>query len=703
MSDKPRPPLAAAGPVFASLALLSFLACSGNISSPDSTATAQQPVESAVVSTSGTWSAQYSDAPSGEDIAKLGDGSASTKYLTFHNTAWVQFAASTPFVVTSYALTSANDVAGRDPKAWTLQASNDGSTWTSINAQSNQTFAARFQKNSYAVANATPYRYYRLNVAAVATPSLNIMQLAELDLVGATPSAVVTAYQDCSYGGYAVGLAEGTYTTAQLVALGAKDNDLSSLKVASGYTVTLFDGDNFSGASLVKTADTDCLVGDSFNDLVSSIKIAKSAPVITVYQDCSFGGYAVGLVEGSYTTAQLAALGAKDNDISSLKITSGYTVTLYDGDNFTGSSVVKTADDDCLVDDGFNDVVSSIVITKGGGGGNIDDLMSLATGSTQSSVTPMGTQFEGQASKVPSAAELSFLSDPAQEPAIPVDVSGGHLQTFTVKLYPFGSPVPADINQHMIGDCDGDSAMASMAYVAPGFVKSLITDNLNGTYSVAMYDPKGQRITVKVDSQFLADSGNNLGAVSAKDGSADWATVLEKAIMKYLKVYPVVGDIGGIGSEHTTPMFTGVGTSFAFDRGKLTSDQLARVVKVSLANGKFVTGGFGATLAIGKDNTVTGHGYACVVSSVSAALFGMRNPWGVNPTNDNSGYDKSTDGVLNIPATGSVPPVIDLRIIYPGAAGTAGVTAPYVPPVGALSVAATAAIRISNTAPSLRR
>jgi len=303
----------------------------------------------------------------------------------------------------------------------------------------------------------------------------------------------------------------------------------------------------------------------------------------------------------------------------------------------------------------------------------------------------------GGVGKVPTATELSFLGDASQQPAIPKDVTGGHLQAFTVKLYPWGNPIPADINQHMIGNCDGDSAMASMAYVAPAFVKSLITDNGNGTFSVAMYDPKGQRLTVKVDSQFLADASNNLGAVSAKDGSADWATVLEKAIMKYLKVYPVVGDIGGIGSEHTTPIFTGVGNSFSFDRGKLTPAQLARAVKVSLGNGKFVTGGFGSTLAIGKDNTVTGHGYACVIAQDTAALFGMRNPWGVNPTNDGSGYDKSTDGVLNIPSSGSVPPVIDLRIVFPGAAGTAGVATPYVPPAGALTVAEALPVRISDT------
>jgi len=88
----------------------------------------------------------------------------------------------------------------------------------------------------------------------------------------------------------------------------------------------------------------------------------SSGPV-TVYKDCSYGGYAVSLQPGSYTLSQLQALGISNDDISSLRVQSGYKATLYWDDNFGGSSLVKTADDDCLVDDGWNDQASSIVIS----------------------------------------------------------------------------------------------------------------------------------------------------------------------------------------------------------------------------------------------------------------------------------------------------------------------------------------------------
>jgi len=90
-----------------------------------------------------------------------------------------------------------------------------------------------------------------------------------------------TFFQDCNYGGTAVGLATGTYTTAQLSSAGIANNWISSLKVPAGYTVTLYDGDSQTGTNVVATADNSCLVGNSFNDLTSSVKIAQSSGVCT--------------------------------------------------------------------------------------------------------------------------------------------------------------------------------------------------------------------------------------------------------------------------------------------------------------------------------------------------------------------------------------------------------------------------------------
>jgi hypothetical protein len=94
--------------------------------------------------------------------------------------------------------------------------------------------------------------------------------------------------------------------------------------------------------------------------------------VVTVYKDCGYAGFSGGLTPGDYNLAQLNSLGILDNDLSSLKITQGYKATLYQDDNFGGTSTVISSDNTCL-NSTWNDKVSSIKIRTNGttGLGNI--------------------------------------------------------------------------------------------------------------------------------------------------------------------------------------------------------------------------------------------------------------------------------------------------------------------------------------------
>ena len=91
------------------------------------------------------------------------------------------------------------------------------------------------------------------------------------------PTGVATTYKDCNYAGSAVGLPVGDYNLAALNSRGILNDDLSSLRVTSGYKVTLYENDNFAGASLVVTADNSCLVGAGWNDRTTSIRVATNA------------------------------------------------------------------------------------------------------------------------------------------------------------------------------------------------------------------------------------------------------------------------------------------------------------------------------------------------------------------------------------------------------------------------------------------
>lgn len=88
--------------------------------------------------------------------------------------------------------------------------------------------------------------------------------------------------------------------------------------------------------------------------------------VATIYADCNYQGTAVGLPEGEYTTWQLRLYGIGDKNLSSLKVKPGYKVTLFKADNFSGDNKSYTSNVDCLVNDGYNDQVSSIRIEASG-------------------------------------------------------------------------------------------------------------------------------------------------------------------------------------------------------------------------------------------------------------------------------------------------------------------------------------------------
>jgi len=303
--------------------------------------------------------------------------------------------------------------------------------------------------------------------------------------------------------------------------------------------------------------------------------------------------------------------------------------------------------------------------------------MSSSSGSTYSSITPMGKHFENLHQTTED--DIEWLSTASKEPPVPASVSSLHWATAHVNLFFYGKPDPIEVNQHSIGDCDGLAALACMAYEAPDFVKSLIKDNGDNTYSVSMYDPQAKKINVSVTSKFLTGDDGKLKSCTGHDGTeATWATILEKAIIKYNAIYKFVGDIGGIGSEYTTPLFTGQGNSFAFAPGSLNAQQLKKAVRVSLAKGQFVTGGFRkGNVSIGDVYTVTGHAYTVLVSLDSTSLFSMRNPWGFSPSPTGN---IQNNGILNVPNDNDIVPLVDVRIIDPGAAGSGGTSEPYKQP-----------------------
>ena len=84
--------------------------------------------------------------------------------------------------VTSYTLTSANDMPDRDPQAWRFLGSNDGSNWTQLDERKDETvWEKRFFPRTYTFSNRTAYACYRLEFLGVHN-NAPMFQLAEIAL-----------------------------------------------------------------------------------------------------------------------------------------------------------------------------------------------------------------------------------------------------------------------------------------------------------------------------------------------------------------------------------------------------------------------------------------------------------------------------------------------------------------------------------------
>jgi hypothetical protein len=100
------------------------------------------------------------------------------------------FSGTTLYAITSYTITTGNDVPGRDPKNWTFQGCQGTCTvgsdtgWVTLDTQTNQfAGAARYQTNTFSFTNGTAYQQYRLRVTAN-NGDTSRFQLAEIQEFG---------------------------------------------------------------------------------------------------------------------------------------------------------------------------------------------------------------------------------------------------------------------------------------------------------------------------------------------------------------------------------------------------------------------------------------------------------------------------------------------------------------------------------------
>ncbi len=144
--------------------------------------------------------------------------------------------------------------------------------------------ATWFQRAGLADSNLTSFESYNYPGEYLRHQNSLLVRTAissDLDKQDATfrpliQNAGVTFYQDADYRGTAVTLDVGSYTLSQLNAAGIPNDWMSGLKVPDGYTVEVYQNDNFAGTRWTYTAGI-AYVGADCNDKMSSVKISNTA------------------------------------------------------------------------------------------------------------------------------------------------------------------------------------------------------------------------------------------------------------------------------------------------------------------------------------------------------------------------------------------------------------------------------------------
>lgn len=163
----------------------------------------------------------------------------------------------------------------------------------------------------------------------------------------------VIIFENANYEGKSQGLPIGSY---KLSSISIGNDTLSSLRVPTGWTVTLYRDHRFEGMSRVFTTSAS-FVGSVFNDQTSSI-VVSDKPSVIIFEEPGYKGFSQSLLAGRY---DLSDISIGNDALSSLKVPDGWRVTLYTNYNFSGEEKVFSANTS-FVGSQFNDQTSSIVV-----------------------------------------------------------------------------------------------------------------------------------------------------------------------------------------------------------------------------------------------------------------------------------------------------------------------------------------------------
>lgn len=398
-------------------------------------------------------------------------------------------------------------------------------------------------------------------------------------------------------------------------------------------------------------------------------------------------GFALGACGLGYDAAQDRGVQGGDNGVGQ----GGGTNPPATGDT-PGSTTPTTGTDgtSAAFATGLNAVFTSAAVRATAASASVE--AEIAAGyydDTTITLTPMGKRFLVVLGRPIGADQLAQLQNVAVQPPLPVaDRSTVAYARWAINNYAANSPNVAEF----VGGASlytSAAALFGLAWQNPNFSRSIVQQQDANTFVVRLYDPNGRPVSVVVDNALPTPtaSPNTLAYVMAGSTdtptrlpAANWASLVDKAIMKYCYVYGIgnaqkatYGAADFLGAETVAAMLTGNGSSVAYRAGSLSPAALQVVVARALTSGALVVGGWAQDgNDLGGWQVYASRAYTVGGTTGGAAGIALQYRYPESTTANVSGltlYDGGGHrGVLNLEAADPVLSSISLRIVAPGAA-----------------------------------
>ncbi|RYE15269.1 MAG: discoidin domain-containing protein, partial [Sphingobacteriales bacterium] len=267
-----------------------------------------------------------------------------------------------------------------------IMGSNDNVNWATLKIFTGGTFGARTDTSTIS----GTYRYVRMHGTARSSGNTWGYSIYEFRIFGATASSSVASSVtgNCNLGCVTTlnsNTMRATVTQGQVVDIHYKVNNGAQQNVAMTLSggVWSYNIGNLPAGAVVSVSFTIINNGAgqdtpwqnyTLGTTPSSSSSSSVAPssssssvvangLVRIYEHCNYGGWVANFNTGSFNAASIVSAGGTDNGASSIRVAAGYKATLYPNNDYTGTPVVITGDNSCLVGLSFNDVMSSMVVS----------------------------------------------------------------------------------------------------------------------------------------------------------------------------------------------------------------------------------------------------------------------------------------------------------------------------------------------------